>query len=108
MRRPEGCVWKHNWNLLRSSRAYKDGRRSFAKLKNINRCGASQSSSLSLSLATRESSEVERGGGVVVVAGAEGELLELGGELGEVGVVVSVERGVDVVGHVPGAVVKVA
>ena len=69
---------------------------------------ASQSSSLSLSLATQKSSEVERGGGVVVVAGAQGELLELGGELGEVGVVVSVERGVDVVGHVPGAVVKVA
>ena len=42
------------------------------------------------------------------MAGAEGELLELGGELGKVGVVVSVERGVDVVRHVPGAVVKVA
>ena len=63
---------------------------------------------LPLSLATRKSSEVKGGGGVVVVAGAQGELLELGGELGEVGVVVSVERGVDVVGHVPGAVVKVA
>ena len=87
---------------------FSNGRRSFAKLKNINRYGASQSSSLSPSLATRKSSEVERGGGVVIVAGAQGELLELGGELGEVGVVVSVERGVDVVGHVPGAVVKVA
>jgi len=36
-------------------------------------------------------------GGSVAVRGAEGELLKLGGELGEVDVVMSVEAGVDVV-----------
>jgi len=35
----------------------------------------------------------------LAVGAADGELLELGGELGEVGVVVGVEGGVDVVGH---------
>lgn len=35
----------------------------------------------------------------LAVGAADGELLELGGELGEVGVVVGVQGGVDVVGH---------
>ena len=46
-------------------------------------------------------------GGSVAVRGAERELLQLGGKLGEVDVVVSVEAGVDVVRHVAGAVVQV-
>ena len=48
--------------------------------------------------------------GVSVVLGAEGELLQFGGELREVGVVVGVggvKAGVDVVRHVPGAVIQI-
>ena len=51
----------------------------------------------------------EEGGGVAVL-GPEGELLQFGGELREVSVVVGVggvEAGVDVVRHVPGAVIQI-
>ena len=46
----------------------------------------------------------------VAVLGSEGELLQFGGELREVGVVVGVggvEAGVYVVRHVPGAVIQI-
>ena len=51
----------------------------------------------------------EEGVGVAVL-GSEGEFLQFGGELREVGVVVGVggvKAGVDVVRHVPGAVIQI-